>query len=238
MNFDKDIEKYLSGSEFTDALNCTIAKKEKSIPFRIEFIESVITGKRIIHMGCVDHLPIIEEKIKKNTWLHNRLVEKSEFCLGIDINEEGIDHMKKMGYPDVICHNIIEDIPCPEIINTKWDYMIMGEILEHVDNPVMFLSSIKEKYSGCIDKIIITVPSAFRYVNFKYILKGIEKINSDHRYWFTPYTLAKIVSSAGLKVESFQMCETDEFSKSGFVKKFVLKRYPGLRDILLMIIKV
>ena len=33
------------------------------------------------------------------------------------------------------------------------------------------------------------------------MMKYLEVINSDHRYWFTPYTISKILVSAGYNPE-------------------------------------
>jgi hypothetical protein len=125
--------------------------------------------------------------------------------------------------------------------------MVMGEILEHVDIPVLFLKQIRENYKKNISQILITVPNAFSYRNMKSIKENKEVINSDHRYWFTPYTLAKIVYLAGYTVDEFFF--TDEMhNKTGlksklfvipFLKKKLLfnkiKKYPALRINLVMI---
>ena len=66
MNFDGDIGKFLSGDSFSNGLEVTISKKEKSSITRIEFLESLAAKKRIIHLGCCDHLPIIDYKIQQN----------------------------------------------------------------------------------------------------------------------------------------------------------------------------
>ena len=88
-----------------------------------------------------------------------------------------------------------------EIENVKFDYAILGEVLEHVDNPVLFIASIIDSYRENIDRLIITVPNAFSSWHNKMAKKGIECINSDHRYVFTPYTLTKVLNEAGMEVE-------------------------------------
>ena len=83
----------------------------------------------------------------------------------------------------------------------KWDYLVAGEIVEHLDNPVEFLRLLNERYKQRVDKIIITVPNAFRINNLTFSMKGQECINTDHRYWFTPYTICKVVHRANFVIE-------------------------------------
>ena len=75
-----------------------------------------------------------------------------------------------------------------------WDFVLLGEIIEHVDNPVDFLKSIKDKFKPFSKKIIITAPNAYSYTHvLSYIENNVELINSDHRFWFTPYTILKLM---------------------------------------------
>jgi hypothetical protein len=95
-------------------------------------------------------------------------------------------------------------------VTKKWDYIVAGEVLEHIDDPVMFLKAIREKYGACTERIIITVPNALSYTNFRFALRNIEMINSDHRFWFTPFTLLKVATQAGIVVEDFDLCVDNE----------------------------
>lgn len=200
------IFEYIRGEKFSDGLAVPISYCREPVIDRFQIIESLCSGKNVIHLGCVDHLPLISKKIEQNLWLHARLCKCAKRCMGIDINKDGINFIKNnLFYDDVIYGDIFgEDIN--EIKKNYWDYMVMGEILEHVNDPCLFLSQIQQKYSENINKLIITVPNAFSWQNIKSTFSHIELINSDHRYWFTPYTLAKIISQAGMSVEFFLFC--------------------------------
>ena len=125
---------------------------------RIEKILELAKNKRVIHIGCADHLPLIEEKIKNNKWLHALLNESASKCIGIDINQAAIDYIKKeLGFDDVYCFDILNDNFISSD-DSHWDYMIFGEIIEHIDNPVAFMSQVREKYKEKVDKIIVTAP--------------------------------------------------------------------------------
>lgn len=195
----KNIDDYLSDKRFDEGLKVKLSFDDERRT-RIQKITDLSTNKRIIHVGCVDHLPIIEEKIRNNTWLHKLVTEVATECIGVDINEEGIAYMHKIGFNNAYHADLMKPT-LPEILNKQWDYMILGEILEHVDNPCDFLKNLNLLYAKNVRQIVISVPNAFCYYNFRNIKKGIESINSDHRSTFTPYTLNKILYIAGFRLD-------------------------------------
>ena len=50
-----------------------------------------------------------------------------------------------------------------------------------------------------------------------------EYSDADHRYWFTPYTLAKVCSHAGYIVQEINFCEDHKLTRTQFTKKLLLK---------------
>lgn len=121
-----------------------------------------------------------------------------------------------------------------QISNEKWDYLILGEILEHLDDPTLFLKKLKANFKDHCESIVITVPNAFKLVNFRRALRHEELINTDHRFWFTPFTLAKVCASADLSVEEFEIVLDKPIGLRRILKKILSSRYPMLRDIIIM----
>lgn len=229
---------YLFGKEFSNGIvvRFDFEEDDRDLLSRVDVLKPLCSGKRIIHVGCVDHdVQSIEKKIKIGTWLHGILNDISERCYGVDINSEGIQYLRdKLGFNEVAAGDIVA-VDSPDLMNSQWDYLLLPEVLEHVNNPVDFLDKINIKFRQNVNKIIITVPNAFSEKNHIHATKGSELINSDHRYWFTPFTLSKIVMTAGLRVEKIIMCNhgfTDNYS---FLNKRFYKKHPLLRrDIVLI----
>jgi hypothetical protein len=164
-------------------------------------------SKKNIHVGCADHLPLIETKIKNKKWLHGLLLETTAQCIGVDNNKEAVNFINNnLGIKDVYFSDIKTD-KLDILENYHWDYMVLGEIIEHVDNPVAFLTEIREKFKGKVDKILITAPNVFNLLTVKDIRNNIENINTDHRYWFSPYTLTKISINSGFNIYELFFCE-------------------------------
>jgi len=222
-----DFLPYLNGKEFSSGLPIDLSGLYKEVT-RIDFLVHLCNQKRIIHVGCTDHISLIDEKIRNNQWLHKLLTDVSSECIGVDINEESINYVHKLGYHNVIYGDITVS-KLPEITSKNWDYLIMGEILEHVDNPVSFLKDIKNNYRESIDKIVITVPNILSLFYYNKMRKGFEFINTDHRYWFSPYTILKVIIQSGIIPTDISYCNRMPLSKYHLALRkihFEKKKYP------------
>jgi hypothetical protein len=108
----------------------------------------------------------------------------------------------------------------------------LPDVLEYIGNPVFFFKKLKEKFLN-VNKFIITVPNAFRIDNFIFSLKNKAFINSDHRFWFTYYTLSKIFVDAGFEITDIKYSEHSK-SNISVIKKFLIKRYNILSDTIVI----
>jgi hypothetical protein len=237
LNGSSAFSQYLAGSRFDENLIISYHVPLKQVVDRIEFLEALSLGKKVIHLGFCDHLPIIEDKIAHGRWLHRRLAAAADRCIGIDVDQRAVEHItSRYKLTDVFSADLTRG-PLLEVLKSDhWHYLIIGEVLEHIGNPVQFLSLIRERYYDCIDKVVITVPNAFRAGNFRGVLKGIESINSDHRFFFTPYTLTKVASEAGLEAEQLIMARFTELrGPKGWLKRVILNRVPLLSENLILV---
>ena len=203
----KEYFSYISGKKFDKGFKYRISGSDKRKD-KIEYLSSILKGKSVVHLGCTDHVNCIDQKIKDNIWLHKIVTELSSHCIGIDINEEAIQYIKENYTDERFANNIhLADITSNYLKenNIKAEYLLMGEILEHVDNPVSFLQQIIESNRDCIDKIIITVPNMYNIYTRIFSWFNIEEINTDHRYWFSPVTLWKIAYRGGVNVKSIEL---------------------------------
>lgn len=211
-------------------------EKDKQYLTRRSILKELCADKNIIHLGCVDHnIEMITEKLKRGKWLHDDLVNVSKRCLGIDLNKTGLDYIEaELGIKDLLCQDIIEN-DASEILDNEWDYFLIPEVLEHQDNPVWFMSKLREKYAGNVSQFVITVPNAFDLQNQKTIRKNREEINSDHRFWFSPYTLSKVLVKAGFTDITLRMSRNGKIKKRAALKNLRLAQKPFLRNNIIAI---
>ncbi len=231
MVFSSDILSYLTGEKFSSGISVRLSNSKTKIYNRLDLLTELCSKKSVVHVGFADHLELIEPKIQKNQWLHKRIMDVSSQCIGVDLNEEAVIFVKeKLNIENVYTSDLINSPPLEEITLNKWDILLLGEIIEHIDNPVMFLKNLNDKYGSSVGSLIVTAPNAFRYKNAKVFMNKEEYINSDHRYWLTPYTLAKIGVEAGWNPVRFEYADGTRFPMRLFYQMF-----PVLGDTIIMI---
>jgi 2-polyprenyl-3-methyl-5-hydroxy-6-metoxy-1,4-benzoquinol methylase len=227
-SFDDPLSRrYLQGAEFDE--NITFSYDfQTPLQDRMALLLQLAAGKRILHIGCCDHIPLLPEKLASGAWLHGRLTEIAADCVGIDNDSEAVRLAGSLtGLDNIFYGDVTAEQTIAAIGAKKFDYALFGEVLEHIGNPVHFLASFLARYRPNIENVIITVPNAFRGGNIRNIFKTRETINSDHRFFFTPYTLPKVAWDAGLSPVAIQMAH---YSAAGPVKRAILNRFPLLAE--------
>lgn len=231
MKFDDLTKEYLQGEKFSNGAIIHLNDTRSTILYRDDYLLQISKNKKILHLGFVDHLPLIDEKIAKGNWLHKKLMDVSETCYGIDINKEGIQYIQdKYDYKDLFALDILTDTIPEVILHTNFDYILIPDVIEHIGNPVDFLSAIRQRFKNNVANIVVTTPNATRYDNVINTFKNVECINTDHRFWFTPYTISKIVIDAGYKINSLDFFEHGRLSRRQFIKKWMITKYPAFKD--------
>jgi hypothetical protein len=225
-------QSYLNGTQFCEDISFTF-DFQTPVQERMKLLSRLASGKRVLHIGCCDHIPLLPEKIASGQWLHGKLTKFATYCVGIDVDAVAVAEVSSLSKLDNIFHGDVSGHDKIHAIDEDlFDYAIFGEVLEHIGNPVSFLSGFLQNYRTNVREIIITVPNAFRGKNIRNIFRSQETINSDHRFYFTPYTLAKVAWDAGLALTTIQVAH---YSQPGLLKQVVLNRFPLLADDLVFI---
>jgi hypothetical protein len=169
---------------------------------RTEYLRRRCVGKKVLHMGCLGHADNFRESMKSGTWLHGIILKVSELCIGIDINFEAYDLIQgELGIQNIQLLDLskpLEDKDLNYLRQIQWDLIICPEVLEHITNHQQFLQNLR-RLAHRRTTLIITGPNAFRFTNFLNALRGFEDLNSDHKYWFTFFTLSRLLSDNGWK---------------------------------------
>lgn len=220
MKLDSKTIQYLNGSLLSNGEKFNFDNNK--IIGRNALLAELVKGKNVLHLGCADHIDLIEQKRKLGIYLHDILEKNAKKIIGADVNKQAIDEMTKFGITN-LC--MADEIP----VNEEFDIVLVPDVIEHVGNVESFLKSL-EKYN-C--PIVITTPNAYCLANrflFKY-----ELINTDHRYYFSPYTLSKTVYSAGFIIKEFYY--TDRLSIFSPIKSIFKIMFPLVRDGIAIIIE-
>jgi len=196
---------FLNGETLETSLSFPISHLDMNNPTdRVPFLGALLENKTVLHIGCADHLNVIDAKIAAGKHLHSALMKTSKHVTGIDLNVKAIEHLQgKYDIPDLHVCNILEVDSETEHFSEgrHYDFALLAEIVEHLDNPGQFLTHLNQTLGHLYDRIVITVPNGFSSVAQKRWRDGFENVNSDHRFWFSPYTIARLTAAAGFNVE-------------------------------------
>jgi 2-polyprenyl-3-methyl-5-hydroxy-6-metoxy-1,4-benzoquinol methylase len=167
---------------------------------RVTYILGECRGKRVLHLGCTDW-PWTEERIKLGLLLHPKLAEVSESLVGVDADPAGVECFRKLGFETYVDN--VELFANPEVRKKDFDVIVAGEIIEHLENPGLFLRAVQRLMKPSTSLIITTV-NAYCFFRFIYYVFRRENVHPDHNYYFSPVVLRKLITRCGLEVTDFK----------------------------------
>jgi hypothetical protein len=219
------ISSYLSGESFSDDL----AYRPQIINHRQprgDLLSHWVAGRRVLHVGFADHVPLISNRVADGSWLHAHLSCSASMCQGIDIHPDAVNKARSLGFENVHVLDIFAlDAPAT-LVAWGVDLVVVPDVIEHVPDPAAFLRRLAECLPAA--EFVVTVPNALSLRNAVRAAAGLERINTDHRVWFSPFTLLKVLADAGLRAESLHGCPV---SHAGSIKGRLLRALTHWRPI-------
>jgi len=168
---------------------------------RIAKILKYAKGPDILDVGCAGGGFEIHQG-GSPYWLHKHLQDRFPNVVGLDIQQEAISIMQRLGYKVMVGN--AEDLDLQE----RFDTIVAGELIEHLSNPGRFLEAAKRhlKPKG---RVIITTPYPFAAMNILYAFLKFPKTcsNPEHTMWLCPSTLQELARRYGYKVLHFELVE-------------------------------
>ena len=108
-------------------------------------------------------------------------------------------------------------------LNTKYDFIIAGEIIEHLVNFKGFFNSLK-KHMHKNTRLIITTPNVWCAFNFLSILfRNRTPIHYEHTCWFCDKTFRQLVERFGFKVVNFHYLVTPPKVRFSLISRFLMR---------------
>ena len=171
---------------------------------RVEFIKKACTGKKVLHLGCTNW-PYTQDAIDKNMLLHFELAAVANSLYGFDFDQEGLDVLAASGTTDLYRADL-EKLEAVDLDET-FDVIVAGEMIEHLNNPGLFLKGI-QRFMNADTELVITTINAYSALRFViYGLRGKQGLNEpvhpDHVAYYSYKTLTLLIERAGLTVSQF-----------------------------------
>jgi 2-polyprenyl-3-methyl-5-hydroxy-6-metoxy-1,4-benzoquinol methylase len=173
----------------------------RNITDRATYVVDQCRGKRVLHLGCTDW-PWTEERIKSGLLLHPRINEAASLLVGVDADPAGVEEFRKLGFQETYVDNV-EVFSNQAVYKQTFDVIVAGEIIEHLENPGLFLRNVQKVMTPSTDLIITTV-NAYCFFRFVYYVLQREMVHPDHNYYFSPVVLRKLITRCGLEVTDFK----------------------------------
>lgn len=159
---------------------------------RIEAILRRVNYGSVLDVGCIQHSV---EKESNDEWLHKHLYKQANSVLGIDILESDIENLQDKGYNVTVGNAETFDL------EIEFDYIVAGELIEHLSNPGLFLDRCYEHLSA-EGRLIITTPNVWGIAYLKRLAFNKEvHCNPEHTGWYDTRTLRQLLERHGFKAD-------------------------------------
>ncbi len=178
--------------------------KDFALVQRLDLIKELSKGKKVLHLGCTNW-PYTQDAIDSKILLHFELEKCAAVLYGFDYDREGIDVLEARGSKNLFQADLekLEEVALDE----KFDVIIAGEMIEHLNKPGSFLTGIK-RFMTPETRLVITTVNA--YCGMRFLIYGIrgnggrnEPVHPDHVAYYSYSTLKLLVERHGLNVEKF-----------------------------------
>ena len=164
---------------------------------RAEMIVRHVKGPDVLDVGCTGHVPDVQNPY----WVHGHLRKAFPSVWGIDKEADNVRRLRALGYSNVR----VADAQSFDL-EKRFDTIVAGELIEHLENPGAFLVTASEhlKPDG---RIVLTTPYPFGLAHLLYAWFKFPRTcsNPQHTLWLCPTTLQSLAARAGLKVVHWQL---------------------------------
>jgi len=210
---------------------------------RVRALVRACAGKRVIHIGCVDS-GFYQRHSEDGRLLHAELCRVAQQVVGVDVDRAGIEVMRKDGFQRLVVADITEVIGREAVLAAAAEFdgtalIICGETIEHVPDPLRFMSGVLEISRGTGAEVILTTPNPFYLSNFVNAVRGVEVVHPDHNAYLSAANLKTLIRKAGGASE----CRVDYYTNPSQhrwrarIKTLLTARFPMLADGVLMTLR-
>jgi 2-polyprenyl-3-methyl-5-hydroxy-6-metoxy-1,4-benzoquinol methylase len=163
-------------------------------------------------------------------------------CHGIDIDRPSLEFLTKQGIPHLIWADV-ENLVLSQC-EKCYDVIVAGEILEHLNNFGLFLSSIRNLMNW-ETLLIISVPNTPTLKSFFRALVGREIVHHDHVCYFSESTLKTLLARFKFRVSKLAYYCSNPFPQSSHLLQLsnkitakFCKIFPRLADGLIVVARI
>ena len=156
-------------------------------------------GKRVLDIGAVAHTM---DYVARDDWRHAQVARHAAYCLGIDVLADELFKLRQCGY------NVRETDATSDVdLGERFETVFIGDVMEHVDNPVRLLAFAR-RHLGPDGIVLALTPNPFSRKFLRRIAReGAMVVNLDHVAWITPSMALEIGRRAGLELTHYHLAK-------------------------------
>lgn len=120
-----------------------------------------LSAKQVLLAGSAGEMKDITDKLKANTWLHQRLDEVCKLLIGIERSDTLIRYMRDwLGFSNTVPDDLCRPGEVhPAVKEKKWDCMVVdASVFEAGVDVLGCLKTINRRYGPYVDELILLPP--------------------------------------------------------------------------------
>jgi len=205
------------------------------VPDRDAFLKDICRGKVVLHLGCASALHV-DAEIRSGRHLHTNLAEVANKIYGADKDREAIRTLQDRFQMKNLFVADVEQLDLP--IDTKFDVIIAGELIEHLYNPGLFLTSVSN-YMSADTKLILTTPNMYGLKYFLHSFMNIQAMDPDHSLGFSFTLLETLLTRHGYAIHGWRTTVQRFASRRNRIANalfgFFFRLWPRYADTLIVV---
>jgi len=165
----------------------------------IDVLIERLKGRRVLDIGIVSHTM---EYVAREGWRHAIIARHAAHCLGIDVLAEEIERLREAGY------NVrVADATSDTDLGERFEAVFIGDVVEHVDNPVRLLAFAR-RHLEAGGAVLALTPNPFSRKFYRRLVReDTMVVNLDHVAWISPSMALEIGRRAGLELRRYTLAK-------------------------------
>ena len=211
---------------------------------KLRLLEELVRASSVLHLGAVGETcqPLAAKVAAAPHSTHARLTHAASHCVGVDIDRDGIEALTGAGIFDNLLWGDVLKLTRDDIALPKIDFIVAGDILEHVSSPGELLDAARG-LSDPETRLVLTTPNGLGLPAFLRYLRGQVLEGPEHRISFNVYSLRNLLSYHGWQIECLQTCYQAAASRLNgrlvmSAGKLALARWPSLGGTLFVVASI
>lgn len=164
---------------------------------RIEYLKECCLSKAVIDLGALDETAFMAKR-GNGTWVHEEIARVASRVIGLDSSNLVPADGLITGPRSLILRSTTEQLP--ELLHSHGyspDVVVAGELIEHVANPLEFLSTLRHVPQLQGKSLLLTTPNATALHNVLIGMSSRESTHPDHLCILSFKTLNTLFIKAG-----------------------------------------